>query len=127
MIYFIKSTNYVKIGFTNKYPLNNRVDLLQVGNPHKLKIIKVISGSINKEKYLHRKFNNFSVRGEWFRLNKEIRAFIKKQKKYIHTPPKPIIEPTPTPPAIPKIDNTPYGGIVIKKKHLNKLIGNNKP
>jgi hypothetical protein len=74
MIYFIKHTEYVKIGFTND--INNRLSQLQVSSPVKLFILGLIEGTVEDEYMYHLKFKNLHCHGEWFKYTDEINKFI---------------------------------------------------
>ena len=74
MIYFIKHTEYVKIGFTND--INNRLSQLQVSSPIKLFILGLIEGTVEDEYMYHLKFKNLHCHGEWFKYTDEINKFI---------------------------------------------------
>jgi hypothetical protein len=67
-IYLIhaEETEYYKIGVS--YQVNNRLYDLQRANPHQLRLVKVVVGSMLEEKRLFRKFQSCRVRGEWFRF-----------------------------------------------------------
>jgi len=68
-IYFIESTNGVKIG-RSKNP-DKRILELQTANPNQLKLIKKIptKWSSRVEKILHRTFNEYNLGGEWFMID----------------------------------------------------------
>jgi len=67
--YVIKSGNsdYYKIGKTSR-TVPSRLKELQTGNPHPLKVVKVLSGDL--EGYYHDKFSHKRVSGEWFKLSR---------------------------------------------------------
>lgn len=73
MIYLISDVKkeYCKIGYTQKDPLS-RLCSIQVGNPIELEISSLIEGSIKLEKQLHKKFEEYYIRGEWFIYNDNI-------------------------------------------------------
>jgi hypothetical protein len=76
--YFIlcQECGYIKIGKTTN--IEKRLDALQTGNPFKLKIVLIIKG--DKEKELHKLFNQYRVDGgEWFLFCQVIKDFITKQ------------------------------------------------
>lgn len=79
-VYFITSEDkYVKIGMT--YNVEKRLHSFNIGTPHKLsKHYKIKTESFNQAKkieyYLHIKFKDFNIQGEWFEFNKEIKNFI---------------------------------------------------
>lgn len=68
-VYFIGAMGMqaVKIGFTNSDP-KRRLQELQTGNPHTLHLMVVCSGTMGQEKWLHDQFDEYWIRGEWFRL-----------------------------------------------------------
>ena len=65
-IYFIKSENFVKIGYTLN--IETRLQNLQGSNPHKLKLIYSIETDHALEILLHKYYqkNNKHHRNEWF-------------------------------------------------------------
>ena len=76
-IYFIvdDDSKAVKIGVAD-FP-EFRLQDLQVGNPHKLRLAKVIqNGSHKLEQELHRLFSDYVLGGEWYRLTKEIEDYL---------------------------------------------------
>ena len=74
MIYFIKHTNFVKIGYTNE--INNRLSQLQVSCPIKLCILGLIEGTVEDEYTHHLKFKHLHSHGEWFKHTQELDKFI---------------------------------------------------
>lgn len=78
MIYFIKASNgFVKIGYSNKQNLNNRLKSIQANSPLKLYVVKIIDGHYQLEKKIHKYFNFKRKHGEWFKLNNNDIDFIK--------------------------------------------------
>jgi hypothetical protein len=73
MIYFIKHTDYVKIGYTND--ILNRLSTLQVNCPVKLKVLGLIDGGLSDEAVYHKRFKHLSSSGEWFNYEREIEEF----------------------------------------------------
>ena len=74
MIYFIKQakTNMVKIGYTDNYEtLDNRIKILQTGNPGKLSVIGTVAGDKSTERLLHALFNDGYIHGEWFEMTSD--------------------------------------------------------
>jgi DNA-binding XRE family transcriptional regulator len=70
MIYFIKHTDFVKIGYTNN--IYRRLSELQVSCPEKLKLLGLVEGTFEDEKKYHKQFNEFYSHGEWFYYSKEL-------------------------------------------------------
>lgn len=74
MIYFIKHTEYVKIGYTDN--IQNRLSQLQISCPVKLNVLGLIEGTIEDEFLYHLKFGYLHSSGEWFRHTLELDEFI---------------------------------------------------
>jgi predicted GIY-YIG superfamily endonuclease len=66
-IYFVRAgtTGPVKIGYTNN--INRRIKNLQQGNPNKLVLLGLMTGTRDTERALHEKFAKYRLEGEWFR------------------------------------------------------------
>lgn len=69
-IYFVRAYKSVKIGYSAK--VGNRIRDLQVANPHTLKLMHELPGTLAEEGDLHKLFNADRLRGEWFRHTPEI-------------------------------------------------------
>jgi hypothetical protein len=70
-VYFIASEHSVKIGITRE--VKARLTELQIGNPHKLKVINTITKDTKEEarkteKLFHTIFRKHRKHGEWFNL-----------------------------------------------------------
>ena len=74
MVYFVKHTDYVKIGFTND--IRNRLADLQISCPVKLKLLALIEGGLNDEQVHHQRFKHLLSSGEWFSYTQELQEFI---------------------------------------------------
>lgn len=80
VVYFIgnQSHKWVKIGYTKS--LGKRIGDIQVGCPFPVEVLRVINSdgdNVRKlEKSLHRKFRDYRMNGEWFRLSDEIMQFM---------------------------------------------------
>lgn len=70
MIYFIKHTDFVKIGYTDN--IYKRLSHLQVSSPVKLEVLGLVEGTFKDEKKYHKEFNNFYSHGEWFYYSQEL-------------------------------------------------------
>lgn len=74
-VYFIQDGEFVKIGATsNGARPDKRLDALQTGNPRELTLRCVIAGDL--ERAFHNHFRLLRVRGEWFRIDDELEAFM---------------------------------------------------
>jgi hypothetical protein len=81
MIYFaiVEETNHVKIGYTyNDRLLKKRLSYLQTGNPHSIKLFASFPVSQEIERWLHGRFREFRVLGEWFHFTEPIKSWIEK-------------------------------------------------
>ena len=81
MIYFIQSGEKgpIKIGFT--IDPEKRLGHLQCANPCELTLLKAIHGDMEEERRLHEKFRHLRIRGEWFKPNRVLRAYIHKASR----------------------------------------------
>jgi hypothetical protein len=81
LVYFIQNTHTleVKIGRSTVNSLQDRLDTLQVANAHELRIIKTISSTNchSLEFQMHRRFQDYHIRGEWFCYEGDLIDFIK--------------------------------------------------
>jgi DNA-binding NtrC family response regulator len=68
MIYFLQrgQDGPIKIGFTSKDDVSQRMATLQTACPERLTLIGMIEGGLDREKALHRLFSNHKLGGEWF-------------------------------------------------------------
>jgi hypothetical protein len=88
MIYLIRSGEWVKIGLSNR-PWHRMSDL-QTANPEPLEMLVVLPGDQAFEGELHRLFQEYHHRGEWFRDNPrftEWAAFMRRQFPELQVPP----------------------------------------
>lgn len=78
MIYFlIEQSDYraVKIGYTANLAM--RLSNLQIGNVKPLVLVAIIDGNQLMETILHKLFEKYHVRGEWYSLTGDLLNFIK--------------------------------------------------
>jgi Meiotically up-regulated gene 113 len=78
-IYFAKSGQYVKIGFTQNLPGRFMDFAVATPEPHVLVHYEV--GTRDEEKAYHQRFAEHRVRGEWFKLSAEIAAFVREARQ----------------------------------------------
>ena len=71
-IYIIQCNEFVKIGIA-KDP-EARLNLLQIGNPYPLKLLKTFVSFDTKadERLMHDTFSGYYERGEWYRIPGEL-------------------------------------------------------
>lgn len=75
MIYFIKHTDFVKIGFTDN--ILKRLSQLQVSCPIKLEVLALIDGVGSDERLLHEQFTKHNSEcGEWFMYDEAMKKYI---------------------------------------------------
>jgi hypothetical protein len=77
-VYFIETEGgeYVKIGYSKRlYRRISQLGTLRPGN-FALRIIGVMPGTVQTERWLHSKFSDTRENGEWFRNTPTLRAFI---------------------------------------------------
>lgn len=65
-LYVIQSGQYIKIGSSNN-PLRRIKDIMS-DNPHDVEVIEIVLDKGCLEETLHRKFNKYLHRGEWFKM-----------------------------------------------------------
>jgi len=72
LVYIIECDGFYKIGFTRN-SIEDRVRSFQHGNPHKISIHSTFMtfDAYRLERFLHEKFVQYRVRGEWFKLTDE--------------------------------------------------------
>lgn len=77
MIYFLqeRATCAIKIGFTDDHP-DIRRKQLQTGNSDELVLLAAIDGDKDDETEFHQRFKAAHIRGEWFRPEPELIAFM---------------------------------------------------
>ncbi len=65
-IYFIQEglTGPIKIGYSKTPFLRKKK--LQTGNATQLRFLGIISGTLDEEQWLHKRFARYHLRGEWF-------------------------------------------------------------
>jgi DNA-binding XRE family transcriptional regulator len=74
MVYFIKHTDYIKIGYTNE--IHTRLSQLQTSCPVKISILGLIEGTLEDESLYHLKFKHLHSHGEWFKHTPELVGFV---------------------------------------------------
>jgi hypothetical protein len=86
-----EATEYSKIGVSNQ--VFERLKALQIGNPRRLVLNGVIehasaTAAYQHEDELHRRFTEYRVLGEWFRLPVEVIASLGLNDFYPERPPR---------------------------------------
>jgi len=83
-VYMVSDGDFVKIGVTSN--IKKRINSIGVGNPRKLTLLDLDrvgsnkDGAYKKEAFMHDKFKQHNVRGEWF-SKAAIEEFLKTQNK----------------------------------------------
>jgi hypothetical protein len=69
---------YVKIGFVRggEETIKNRIATLQAGNPFDLRLVHKLPGGKPLEQALHGMFATYLHRGEWFKVDGDLRVFL---------------------------------------------------
>jgi hypothetical protein len=72
-VYFLQcgGDGPIKIGITAR-DIEYRLNDIQSNTPFEIKCLATISGSLKHERWLHHKFRNFRLRGEWFNAADQI-------------------------------------------------------
>lgn len=75
-LYFVavKGGDVVKIGMAVDVP--NRMRDLQVANHKELELLVAVEVPLHIERWLHGKLSEYRIRGEWFRLEGEVRSVV---------------------------------------------------
>jgi integrase len=81
VIYFIQNERTANIKIGSAVDVRTRLADLQTGSCDPLRLIGVIPGDTSDEKRLQRLFGKFRFRGEWFRPNAVVMAFITKHAR----------------------------------------------
>ncbi|MCP3925039.1 MAG: GIY-YIG nuclease family protein [Desulfobacterales bacterium] len=83
-VYIIKEVdnNYYKIGVSRMKPFN-RMSNMQTGNPRELEYVGIylINNYWEVEKIIHRKYDRYNIRGEWFEFDDNMINEIKQELK----------------------------------------------
>lgn len=69
MLYLIKSSKYLKIGYTKN--INNRLAAYNTCNPD-YELLDVVEGTEQDEQDFHKIISEYKYKGEWFYFNQEI-------------------------------------------------------
>lgn len=90
-VYFVKMGAAVKIGFSTD--VGSRLKTLRTASPGEVILVKVHDGTPATEKAFHDRFKQCRGKGEWFRLEGDLAAFLDGSVS------------VPVPPAMPKKKN----------------------
>lgn len=71
-VYFAErpSDGAIKIGWSNL--VNHRIKRLSWMQKEELKLVRLVNGGRNVEKWMHERFLDFNIQGEWFRFCPEM-------------------------------------------------------
>lgn len=75
IVYFFRAGDFIKIGLTEN--LFSRLQNIQVGNALQVTIAATVPGDHDTEKYYQCRFAPQHERGEWFRYEGQLRAYLK--------------------------------------------------
>ena len=73
-VYFLRDGDLVKIGYASS--VNKRISKLQIGSGRHLTLIGAVPGGRDVERFIHWQFRKHRIRGEWFRIEGALAAFI---------------------------------------------------
>ena len=78
MIYFVQrgQAGPIKIGYTSKDDVRDRIAHLQTASPEPLNLLGFIEGEREKEQALHRLFSAHRLHGEWFDATPKIFIYL---------------------------------------------------
>lgn len=76
MIYFIRAvySGAIKIGLSNDP--RRRLEAMQTGSPEPLELLGMLPGDAAEERWLHDRFKEYRIHGEWFKGDEEFAARI---------------------------------------------------
>jgi hypothetical protein len=76
-VYFVEAgeNGPIKIGWSQD--VERRIGELQVANAHKLRLLGVVPGTMQKERELHGFFAHLRMEAEWFQNSVEIREYLR--------------------------------------------------
>jgi len=81
MIYFVQAAaGPIKIGFTDQANINRRLLSLQHGTYERLTLMLVVAGDLAAEDAVHTRFRSLRIRGEWFRADASLLAYIESRR-----------------------------------------------
>lgn len=83
-VYFVRSieTDRIKVGYTYG-SVNKRLCTMQTGSPEKLELLlSVPNAGRYEESWIHRRFKETRIHGEWFKMDEEMKIFIRAIKSY---------------------------------------------
>ena len=75
-VYILRDVDRVKIGFSTSP--RNRVASIQNMSGRALRVVACVPGTKQHEQELHERFASFRIHGEWFRIDGELRTFLKR-------------------------------------------------
>lgn len=75
VVYFIGAdwSSPIKIGYTTLPRLKARLSAIQIGHPHRLRVLRAVIGGHALEQSLHERFADERLNGEWFSPSAELR------------------------------------------------------
>lgn len=94
-VYLIQNTvtRHLKIGCTSNTMA--RLAHLQTASSEKLELLYVIRGDFQKERFLHSRFSEHRLHGEWFANSEEIKGYFIDKQFILNVTPTPALPPRP--------------------------------
>jgi hypothetical protein len=77
-VYFVAVRDFIKIGWSENW--RSRLANMQTSNPDPIKVLLILARPKSFESEMHELFAAHATRGEWFKDNPDIRAYIKGHK-----------------------------------------------
>jgi len=84
VVYFVKSGEFVKIGYATDLP--TRFSGLKTSTPNEIELMGSCRGTKETERRFHERFASHRHRGEWFRLTGDVEQAIQAITGFIVTP-----------------------------------------
>lgn len=76
VIYVVRSLGLVKIGYSSRERLSDRMCGIRTNNPHGLAFLCGLPGSVALEKAIHARLAHHRVSGEWFENACDVSEFV---------------------------------------------------
>ena len=71
-IYFVRCGDFVKIGTSTQ--MLGRISSMRTNSPYEIEVLGSVAGGVEFERRLHKRFSKQHHRGEWFRLDTEMKS-----------------------------------------------------
>lgn len=75
-VYFVRVSDTVKIGFSARADVSQRLREIKASSPYGLRLIHTVKGTLATEREFHEKFSATRIAGEWFRLTGTLKEWL---------------------------------------------------